>query len=61
MDDLISDTTSRDPNKSYYTSVTWEESYKESAGSFYTESIQMLSDLSLGDLDSVRIVFWFDS
>ncbi len=61
MEDLVSGTYAQLPDMSYYTKVSWVESYKESVGSFYTDSIKMLEDVSLGDPDSVRIVFWFDS
>jgi hypothetical protein len=35
--------------------------YKDSAGSFYTKTMEKLHDLANGDLESVRIVFWFDN
>ena len=39
--------------------VTWETSYRESAGSFLTHTVPRMQ--VLGDEDDVRCVFWFDS
>jgi hypothetical protein len=40
---------------------TEEASYKDCVGSFYTDTIPKLKELADNDLDSVRIVFWFDN
>lgn len=41
------------------TQVEWQEPYKDSAGSFFTETMPALR--ALGNPDDVRIVFWFDN
>lgn len=43
----------------YITRITWPETYRESAGYFYTHHLPLLA--SFGDPDSVRLVFWFDN
>jgi hypothetical protein len=35
--------------------------YKDCVGNFYTETIPKLKELAGNDLESVRIVFWFDN
>lgn len=42
-----------------YANVEWEEPYWRCARGFWGETIPRL--IRLGDLDSVRIVFWFDN
>lgn len=49
------------PGKSIYIHSEWGEVYHECAGEFYTKTIPMLEELSEGDLQSVRIVFFFDN
>ncbi|EJW19182.1 hypothetical protein M5X00_17335 [Paenibacillus alvei] len=44
-----------------YTLVQWEKSYRDCVGSFYTWSIPKIKELAGNDLESVRIVFWFDN
>lgn len=62
MEDLVSGLVLRDAEKSYYTRVSWDESYKKCVGSFYTDSIPKLKDLSNNhDFSDIRIVFGFDS
>lgn len=62
MEDLVSGLVLRDAEKSYYTRVSWQESYKKCVGSFYTDSIPKLKDLSSNhDFSDIRIVFGFDS
>lgn len=45
----------------YYVRVWWEESIKESCSYFLETVIPRLEELAGDDLDSVRIVFWFDN
>jgi hypothetical protein len=46
----------------YYTSVSWEESYKDAAGNFYTKVIPKLKAMnSSGNPEDIRLVFYFDS
>jgi len=44
---------------SYYTSVQWESTYRDSVGEHFFKTITALQ--ALGHPDSVRIVFWFDN
>jgi len=44
---------------SYFTKVTWYETYKSCCVNFVTETIPALE--RLGDPEEVRIVFWFDN
>lgn len=44
-----------------YRHVQWTESLKDCVDTFYTWSIPKLIELADGDLESVRIVFWFDN
>ncbi|AVF27972.1 hypothetical protein [Paenibacillus larvae] len=46
---------------SFYTLVKWTLPYSEIVGSFYTWSIPKMTELAGDDLESVRIVFWFDN
>lgn len=47
---------------SYYTKVAWKITYKEAAGKdFFENCIPALKELSNGNFDDVRIVFWFDN
>lgn len=61
MEDIISGKFPKEEGKSYYTQISWTEGYKDAAGSFYTRTIPMLVDMAGDDLDSVRLVFWFDN
>lgn len=45
--------------REYVCNVEWEESYRECANSFLTETIPQLK--RLGNPENVRIVFWFDN
>ena len=45
----------------YYTRVSWQSSYAVSAGDFLEETMPKLEALSYGNLENVRIVFWFDN
>lgn len=46
----------------YYTVAEWTETYRESAGNFYTETLPKLQALcSSGNPDDIRLVFYFDS
>lgn len=47
--------------RSPYTLVHWNESFKDCVGSFYSWSIPKMKELAGDDLESVRIVFWFDN
>lgn len=44
-----------------YTLVQWKNSYKDCVGSFHTWSVPKLRELAGDDLESIRIVFWFDN
>lgn len=47
---------------SYYTQVSWQESYAASAGSFLTETLPTLRKLSkMKEVEDIRIVFFFDN
>jgi len=61
MDDVINGSYPIKDGAEYYTRVQWKEGYKDAAGNFYTESIPRLKELAGDDLDSVRIVFFFDN
>ena len=63
MDDLIAGKLERDPDKNYYTRVSWKDTYAEAVGDFFMDvSLQRLKDLSeTMDGEDVRIVFGFDS
>lgn len=62
MDSFLSGVNDKQDGISYYTQVSWTESYKEAAGSFYTDSIEELEKISDSTTGmDVRIVFGFDS
>ncbi|MGG0757899.1 hypothetical protein [Brevibacillus laterosporus] len=61
MDALISGNGLRWPDKSYYTIIKWTKPLNEVVDTFYSWSIPKLKELAGDDLDSVRIVFWFDN
>lgn len=62
MDLLVGGYVEREKDKQYYTQVSWEESYKESAGDFSEDCIPKLVALSDSeDFSDIRIVFGFDS
>ncbi|AQR77232.1 hypothetical protein ABNB59_17310 [Paenibacillus larvae] len=44
-----------------YKHIQWTETLKDCVDTFYTWSIPKLIELADGDLESVRIVFWFDN
>ncbi|AXF39792.1 hypothetical protein LEY_31 [Paenibacillus phage Ley] len=44
-----------------YNFIQWTEPLKDRVDTFYTWSIPKLIELADGDLESVRIVFWFDN
>jgi hypothetical protein len=58
MDEIIS--CKLDDDISYYTQVSWKETYKDRAGTFLTETIPALKKLSQKTED-IRMVFWFDN
>jgi hypothetical protein len=45
----------------YYTRVSWQANYADSAEAFLKETMPKLEALSYGNPDNVRIVFWFDN
>ena len=45
----------------YYTSVSWQSTYADSAEIFLKETMPKLEALSYGRPKNVRIVFWFDN
>jgi len=59
MKGLLDGSIKLDSNFSYYTSVEWKETYKESVKYFLNIVIPKLQ--SLGEPNDVRIVFWFDN
>jgi hypothetical protein len=59
MEDWIDDKIKFDEEKFIQTLIEWYTPAKDSAGSFYTDSIEKLKQL--GDPEDVRIVFWFDN
>jgi hypothetical protein len=62
MDALINGEYTREEGKTYYTRVSWEETYAESASDFYPRCVEELKKLSdRTDLSDVRIVMGFDS
>jgi hypothetical protein len=62
MEDLIAGHLVREEGKNYYTRVSWEETYAESASDFYPHCVEELKKLSeKTDLSDVRIVMGFDS
>ncbi|MFH5185757.1 hypothetical protein ACHHV8_25625 [Paenibacillus sp. TAB 01] len=48
-------------NDSFYTLVKWALPYSEIVGSFYSWSVPKMKELAGNDLESARIVFWFDN
>ena len=51
-----------DPNRSYFTQVSWILTYKEAVGSFFTKTIPQLRKLSKNkDVLDIRILFFFDN
>lgn len=61
MNELIAGEGFRRMDKNYYTLVKWTRPLNEIVGSFYSWSIPKLKELTGDDLESVRIVFWFDN
>jgi hypothetical protein len=62
MEELIAGNLAREEGKDYYTRVSWEETYAESASDFYPRCVEELKKLSdRTDLSDVRIVMGFDS
>ena len=61
LEAIISGEAAREADKHYITRVQWKEGYWLAVGGFYTESIPKLRELARDDLDSVRIVFFFDN
>lgn len=59
MEAIIEGRIEQDPTRMYYTSVEWEETYRESVKHALAEIIPGLK--ALGGPDDVRIVFWFDN
>lgn len=45
----------------HYCQIEWEVEYYYAVGTFVTETIPRLKELSEGDYNSIRIVFWFDN
>lgn len=61
-DTYITDPDLFNPAYHYYTEVHWEESYRESAGNFLTETVPELEKIRAKDnVVDLRIVFGFDS
>lgn len=51
-----------DNSKKYFVGINWGETYADTVGEFYTESIPKLKDMcETNDYSDVRIVFWFDN
>ena len=62
MEGLLNGTYKREPSREYTTRVEWKNTYAESVGDFYTESLPMLQQRSdKTDGSDIRIVFGFDS
>jgi len=61
MDSIIDGSTLRGVDKKYFTSVEWKDAYKNRIHGFFSESVPKLKELAGDDLDSVRIVFFFDN
>ena len=51
----------KDTDVTYMIEVEWDVTYRQAANQFLKEFIPRLQELAEGDLDSVRIVFWFDN
>ncbi len=49
------------PNKQIYVQCEWGTPYYASCGHFWATTMPRLLHLADGDIDSVRIVFWFDN
>ena len=58
MELLIKGAFPRQEGKEYFTSISWNEFYYKSVGSFYTKSLPILKELAQDELESVRIVFF---
>ncbi|ARF67319.1 hypothetical protein B7C51_04955 [Paenibacillus larvae subsp. pulvifaciens] len=48
-------------SKTLYSRIQWTKNLSDCVGTFFTWSIPKLIELADGDLESVRIVFWFDN
>jgi hypothetical protein len=59
MMEFVNGNVAMQDGKSYYTLVSWTETYAESVGSFLTETLPKME--ALGAPDEVRAVFWFDN
>lgn len=59
MDKIISGEVQRDPEKHYYVQLAWKETYQESIGKQWFDTLEYMK--SLGNPDDVRLVFWFDN
>jgi hypothetical protein len=62
MEDLIAGKKEREEGKTYYTRVSWHESYRDAVGTYWFDSMDKLKELADNiDGSDVRIVFGFDS
>jgi hypothetical protein len=61
MTRLIGGSTRPNEEYSYYTQLEWETPYRDCFPSLFTKIIPRLEELSGGDPDAARIVFWFDN
>jgi hypothetical protein len=61
-DQLLKDPSKIDPKKEYYVNISFNESYIESFGSYYTELIPKMKEVAPNnDPSKIRMVFYFDS
>lgn len=59
MDLIISGKMQREDGKEYYTTIQWPETYRQSVGEAWFNTLAELA--KLGKPEDVRLVFWFDS
>jgi hypothetical protein len=61
-DRLLKDPSKIDPKKEYYVNISFNESYIESFGSYYTELIPKMKEVAPNnDPSKIRMIFYFDS
>lgn len=59
MDEFLTGNSELSQEFEYYTTVQWQETYKEAVGEQWFRTLEELS--KLGSPESIRLVFWFDN
>lgn len=60
LDDIMSGKLDREEGAEYYTSISWQRTYREAIGKWWFETMEYIQE-NIGGLDNVRLVMWFDS